>query len=209
MTTTVVVYFGTDAVTPTARVFVALDYLGLGDRARILDGGLPAWRAAKQPVSAEAPSVAPGHLTPHPHADAIVSADWVRAHLHDPKVSIVDAADARLLLGRRARPLPAAGPHRRRPQRAVRLGGRHGQPPAPRRRPRGDPAERRRQTGQRCRDLLPHRPAGERESTSSRARSATGCTSTTARSKNGRRGPICRSRRASAEAALARPRRRT
>ena len=31
--------------------------------------------------------------------------------------------------------------------------------------------------------ILPHRPAGERRSTSSRARSATGCTSTTARSR--------------------------
>src|SRR3954454_11196389 len=28
----IVVYFGTDWVTPTARVLVALDYLGLGDR---------------------------------------------------------------------------------------------------------------------------------------------------------------------------------
>ncbi len=41
----IIVYFSKDWVTPTARVFMTLDYLGLGDRASILDGGLPAWRA--------------------------------------------------------------------------------------------------------------------------------------------------------------------
>ena len=49
----IVVYFGKDWVTPTARVFMTLDYLGLGDRTSILDGGLPAWRAEKRPVTAE------------------------------------------------------------------------------------------------------------------------------------------------------------
>ena len=48
----VVVYFGKDWVTPTARVFMTLDYLGLGDRTSILDGGLPAWRAEKRNQSA-------------------------------------------------------------------------------------------------------------------------------------------------------------
>src|SRR6185295_7306049 len=37
----IVVYFGKDWVTPTARVYFTLDYLGLGDRASILDGGMP------------------------------------------------------------------------------------------------------------------------------------------------------------------------
>ena len=37
----IVVYFSKDWVTPTARVFMTLDYLGLGDRTSILDGGLP------------------------------------------------------------------------------------------------------------------------------------------------------------------------
>src|SRR3954447_22015687 len=41
----IVVYFGTDWVSPTARVLVALDYLGLGDRTFYLDRALPAWKA--------------------------------------------------------------------------------------------------------------------------------------------------------------------
>ena len=35
----IVVYFGKDWVTPTSRVYFTLDYLGLGDRTSILDGG--------------------------------------------------------------------------------------------------------------------------------------------------------------------------
>ena len=49
----IVVYFSKDWVSPTARVFMTLDYLGLGDRTSILDGGLPAWRAEGRPVTAE------------------------------------------------------------------------------------------------------------------------------------------------------------
>ena len=45
----VVVYFSKDWVTPTARVFMTLDYLGLGDRTSILDGGLPAGRQKEGP----------------------------------------------------------------------------------------------------------------------------------------------------------------
>jgi thiosulfate/3-mercaptopyruvate sulfurtransferase len=87
----VVVYFGTDWVTPTARVLVALDYLGLGDRTFYLDGGLPAWKAEKRPLSTEEPKPAPGKLTPHPQPSVVADAAWVQAHLHDPAVTIIDA----------------------------------------------------------------------------------------------------------------------
>ena len=49
----IVVYFGKDWISPTARVYLTLDYLGLGDRTSILDGGLPAWRSEGRPVTAE------------------------------------------------------------------------------------------------------------------------------------------------------------
>jgi len=95
----VVLYWGSDWLTPTARVFVALDYLGLGDRTAIMDGGLPAWRAAHHPVTAEVATPAPGHLTPHPRPDVIVDASWVERHLKDPAVAILDARDTRYYTG--------------------------------------------------------------------------------------------------------------
>ena len=36
-----------------ARLFFTLDYLGGGDRAALLDGGLPGWKAEGLPLSLE------------------------------------------------------------------------------------------------------------------------------------------------------------
>ncbi len=74
----------------TPRAFLSLDYLGVGDQAALLDGGLAAWQAAGHPVSTEAPTVARGRLDPKPRTDLVVDADWVAAHLDDPKVAFID-----------------------------------------------------------------------------------------------------------------------
>src|SRR5438552_5815672 len=87
----IVVYFGKDWVTPTARVFMTLDYLGLGDRTSILDGGLPAWRAEGKPVTAELREPKAGHFTPKPNPTLVVDAMWVSANLNKTGVAIVDA----------------------------------------------------------------------------------------------------------------------
>ncbi len=65
-TTRVVLYFGTDWVTPTARAYVTFDYLGLGDRTSIMDGGLPAWQAEHRPVTADVVPPRAGRFTPVP-----------------------------------------------------------------------------------------------------------------------------------------------
>jgi thiosulfate/3-mercaptopyruvate sulfurtransferase len=108
-TSRIVVYFGTDWVTPTARVLVALDYLGLGDRASYLDGGLPAWKADKRPLSTEEPKVTPGKLTVHPHPSTIADAAWINAHLHDPAVAIIDARTPAFYSGEQAGRYPRQG----------------------------------------------------------------------------------------------------
>src|SRR5512143_1062919 len=50
----IVVYAGTDSVQSATRVWFTLDYLGLGDRASLLDGGLVLWPAEQRPVSTAA-----------------------------------------------------------------------------------------------------------------------------------------------------------
>ena len=107
--THVVVYFGKDTVTPTARIFVALDYLGMSDRVSMLDGGLPAWRAAGHSVTADVVTPARGHLTPHPKTDVIVTADWIKNHLTDPKVKVLDARTPDYFTGERAGNFPRPG----------------------------------------------------------------------------------------------------
>lgn len=105
----IIVYFGKDWVTPTARVFMTLDYLGLGGRTSILDGGLPAWRAEGRPVTAEVPAAKPGHFTPRANTKLVVDAAWVSANLSKPGVAIIDARASKFYTGAEAGQMPRAG----------------------------------------------------------------------------------------------------
>jgi len=93
----------------TARVFVALDLLGLADRTSVLDGGLDAWRAEGGVLSTEIPTVAPGRFTPLPRADVIVDVTYVKTHLTDPRVSVVDARTRAYYTGEDTRGFPRPG----------------------------------------------------------------------------------------------------
>ena len=105
----IVVYFGKDWVTPTARVFMTLDYLGLGDRTSILDGGLPAWRAEGRSVTAELREPERGSFTSRPNPKLVVDAAWVSANLNKTGVAIVDARAAKFYTGAEAGQMPRAG----------------------------------------------------------------------------------------------------
>jgi thiosulfate/3-mercaptopyruvate sulfurtransferase len=105
----IVIYFGKDWVTPTARVFFTLDYLGLGDRAAILDGGLPAWRAAGKTISNVIADPKAGHFTPRPNSNLVVDAAWVTANLKKPGIMILDARAPKFYTGADAGSMPRAG----------------------------------------------------------------------------------------------------
>jgi len=87
----IVLVYGQNQLTSVARVFVSLDVLGIADRTSVLDGGLPAWRAAGKPVTTDAPVVTKGTFTPHPQPDVIAGIEWISSRLQDPKVAVVDA----------------------------------------------------------------------------------------------------------------------
>jgi thiosulfate/3-mercaptopyruvate sulfurtransferase len=78
-------------VSPTARVFLTMEYLGMGARTAILDGGFDAWRGEGREVSTDPPFVKRGSFTPEVKEEVFVDADWVKGHLHVPSVAIVDA----------------------------------------------------------------------------------------------------------------------
>ena len=96
----IVLYFAREYFSPTSRAFFTLEYMGLGGRVAILDGGLEAWRTEGRPVTTEVPAITPGHFTPHPHPELVADAGYVKAHLEDPKVRIVDARDTSFYNGR-------------------------------------------------------------------------------------------------------------
>jgi len=75
-----------------ARAWMTLDWLGMGDRAAVLDGGLTAWRAGGHPLSRERTAAAtPARLTIRPQPERVVDAAWVRSRLRDTGVTLVDA----------------------------------------------------------------------------------------------------------------------
>jgi thiosulfate/3-mercaptopyruvate sulfurtransferase len=105
----VVVYAGNESVQSATRVWFTLDYVGLGDRTSLLDGGLALWRTEGRPLATEAPRVAPSAFVPHPEPELIVDAQWVRAHLDDSAVQLLDARLAEFYSGANGGGMPRAG----------------------------------------------------------------------------------------------------
>ena len=105
----IIIYFSKDWVTPTSRVYFTLDYLGLGDRTSILDGGLPAWIAEKRATTTEVTTAKPGSFTPHPNAKLVVDAAWVSSNINKPGIAILDARDTKFYTGESAGNMPRAG----------------------------------------------------------------------------------------------------
>ena len=96
----IVLYFARQYFSPTSRAVFTLEYMGLGGRISILDGGLEGWIKEGRPVTAEVPVVTAGHFTPQPHPELVADAEYVKAHLEDKTVRIVDARDTSFYNGR-------------------------------------------------------------------------------------------------------------
>jgi thiosulfate/3-mercaptopyruvate sulfurtransferase len=88
----VVVYMGKDWISPLTRVVFTLDYAGLGGRTMVLDGGMPAWKAAGKPVTADLPPApTPGTLTLRARPEAVADLAWVRTHAGTAGSVVIDA----------------------------------------------------------------------------------------------------------------------
>jgi thiosulfate/3-mercaptopyruvate sulfurtransferase len=86
----VVVYYGKDWLSPSTRVLLTLQYVGLGGQASLLDGGMPEWKK-KHSVTTAVPAARAGKLTPRALQAVIVDADFVKSHIRTPGFAIVDA----------------------------------------------------------------------------------------------------------------------
>jgi thiosulfate/3-mercaptopyruvate sulfurtransferase len=91
----VVVYFGKNGGVPSAtRIIFTLDYLGLGERTSLLNGGLGAWQRAGKPLTSAPPSVTTGTLRARPPKNLVVDAEFVRTVRQRPNHILVDARAA-------------------------------------------------------------------------------------------------------------------
>ncbi|MBI3193507.1 MAG: sulfurtransferase [Ignavibacteriae bacterium] len=78
-------------ISPTARMFITFEYLGMGNQTAILDGGFEAWKSEGNPVSKEITNVERSSFTPNLQPDIFVNADWVNSYLSDSTMTIIDA----------------------------------------------------------------------------------------------------------------------
>jgi thiosulfate/3-mercaptopyruvate sulfurtransferase len=79
-------------ILPATRLFFTLDYLGLGDRVSVLNGGLESWTRAGGVTTAEAgPAPAPASLTVRPQSELLADAAYVNARRTSPAVLLLDA----------------------------------------------------------------------------------------------------------------------
>lgn len=105
-TSTVVVYDGF-GIYSSARAWWMLRAMGF-DRAAVLDGGLPAWKAAGLPLEAAGPAYdgPRGSFTARPRPGLVVDSAAIEAALADPAAAVLDARTR----GRFAGTAPSRGP---------------------------------------------------------------------------------------------------
>jgi thiosulfate/3-mercaptopyruvate sulfurtransferase len=87
-----VILYGDNLGLAATRAWFTLDYLGHGDRAALLDGGLEQWRAEQRAVFTETPEFKPGRFTPQLRRQVVASLETVRNLA--PEVLLLDARPA-------------------------------------------------------------------------------------------------------------------
>jgi len=95
-----IVIYGDNSGLSAARAFFTLDYLGHGQRAALLDGGLEKWKTERRRVSTESPQVKATTFTPRVSPQHVVGIDvvrdlsWTVANTPASQVALIDARPA-------------------------------------------------------------------------------------------------------------------
>jgi thiosulfate/3-mercaptopyruvate sulfurtransferase len=88
-----------------ARVYFTLDYLGHGDRAALLDGGIEKWKAEKRIVETQPVKTDPDKFNPRPRPQIIAGLEAMRdisslvAKVTGASVAIIDARPEEQYIG--------------------------------------------------------------------------------------------------------------
>lgn len=78
-------------ISPTARMFLMLEYLGLNGQVSLLNGGLDAWKKAGYAVTKEVPVVKRGNVKVKAINPVVVDKEYVVKNLSNDHVVVVDA----------------------------------------------------------------------------------------------------------------------
>ena len=92
-----IVLYGDNSGLSAARAYFTLDYLGHGERAALLDGGLEKWKAERRAVSLDMVESKAARFTPRVRAGAVTNFDvvrdlsWTATNLTSPSAVLIDA----------------------------------------------------------------------------------------------------------------------
>jgi thiosulfate/3-mercaptopyruvate sulfurtransferase len=95
----IVLTFMNGILTTACRVYLTLDYLGLGDQTFILNGGVEQWKTGGNPVVKDIPVVKKGKLTLTPNGNVVYSTEWVINNFKSPNVTLIDSRSAPFYVG--------------------------------------------------------------------------------------------------------------
>jgi thiosulfate/3-mercaptopyruvate sulfurtransferase len=87
----IVVYHNRGSIPGATRIIFTLDWLGLGDRAALLDGGMAAWTRSGGPATTETTPVVSGRLTLRPVKKSTVTKEWLIENRGKPGFTLIDA----------------------------------------------------------------------------------------------------------------------
>lgn len=86
-----VVLYGDRSGLSAARAYFTLDYLGMGDRVALLDGGFERWRAEKRPISTEQTRAEAGKLSLHINNSILITRPEMEKVVNDRRATLIDA----------------------------------------------------------------------------------------------------------------------
>jgi len=105
---TQVVAYDNEASAFAARLWWLLRWLG-HDKVALLDGGLPGWKRAKQPLDTSVKAVTPTRFVPREHPEMLVDVAYVEQHLRQPDMLLLDGRSEDRYAGQNERLDPVAG----------------------------------------------------------------------------------------------------
>lgn len=100
-----IVLYGDNNGLSAARAFFTLDYLGHGDRAALLDGGLEKWKAENRKLETQPTPQITTKFTPRPSPGVLVKLaamrdlSWVAANVANSNIGILDARPEEQFVG--------------------------------------------------------------------------------------------------------------
>ena len=107
-----VILYSDASVLPATRAYFTFDYLGHGDQAALLDGGLEKWRSEGRALTKDAAAAAQGRFTPQPKPDLVVQIDAVKQMSSKPASSssevLLDVRSAADFRGEKGSHIPGA-----------------------------------------------------------------------------------------------------